>query len=108
MWELRLPMARPKAGLSTKSDSGMSKSFKYLGNRAGGVMMEYVILAVLIAAAVVVAVILFSRSVATSFIAAGEGATLREKTAKKNYDVNRSHRDDDAVSARDYHDSMHE
>ena len=43
-------------------------------DRAGGVTLEYVILAVLIAAAVVLAVVVFSRSVATMFFAAYRAA----------------------------------
>ena len=76
--------------------------------RAGGVNMEYVILAVLIAAAVVVAVVVFSRSVASMFIVAGESATLREETAKQTLDTQREHRDKDAGVAKEYHDAMHE
>jgi Flp pilus assembly pilin Flp len=76
--------------------------------RAGGVNMEYVILAVLIAAAVVVAVVVFSRSVAGMFIVAGESATLRENTAKQTLDTQRQRRNADAAVAKDYHDVMHE
>ena len=76
--------------------------------RAGGVNMEYVILAVLIAAAVVVAVVVFSRSVASMFIVAGESATLREETAKQTLDEQRARRDADADVAKEYHDAMHE
>ena len=39
---------------------------RLMGDRAGGVMMEYVILAVLIAAAAVVAVMYFGRGIVTS------------------------------------------
>lgn len=39
---------------------------RLMGDRAGGVMMEYVILAVLIAAAAVVAVMFFGRGIVTS------------------------------------------
>jgi len=39
---------------------------RLMGDRAGGVMMEYVILAVLVAAAAVVAVMLFGRGIVTS------------------------------------------
>jgi len=76
--------------------------------RAGGVNMEYVILAVLIAAAVVVAVVVFSRSVAGMFIVAGESATLREETAKQTLETQRQRRDSDAGVAKEYHDAMHE
>ena len=79
-----------------------------LGDRTGGVMMEYVILAVLIAAAVVVAVITFSRAVGDGFFVAGKSVTLREKTAKQTLDDERVRRDNDAVSAKEYHDAMHE
>ena len=79
------------------------------GNRrAGGVTMEYVILAVLIAAAAVVAVVVFSRSLTTMFITAGESATLREDTAKKNLDMRRQDRDADAEVSKEYHDAMHD
>jgi Flp pilus assembly pilin Flp len=70
--------------------------------------MEYVILAVLIAAAVVVAVVVFSRSIAGMFIVAGESATLREETAKQTLDTQRERRDADAGVAKEYHDAMHE
>ncbi len=79
-----------------------------IGNRDGGVMMEYVILAVLIAAAVIGGVIVLSRSIGGGLIVAGEGATLREKTAKGTLDDSRVRRDDDAVQAGAQHDSMHE
>lgn len=50
-----------------KSRSRMKKVFcRLLGDRTGGVMMEYVILAVLIAAAAVVAVMYFGRGIVTS------------------------------------------
>ena len=71
-------------------------------------MMEYVILAVLIAAAVVVAVITFSRAVGDGFLVSGKAVTLREKTAKQTLDTERTRRDTDAVSAKEYHDAMHE
>lgn len=76
--------------------------------RAGGVTMEYVILAVLIAAALVAAVAMFGRALVTMFITAGESTTLREQTARENLELRRADRDEDANFARDYHDSMHE
>ncbi|MEI6515865.1 MAG: hypothetical protein WCO77_07805 [bacterium] len=79
-----------------------------MGNRDGGVMMEYVILAVLIAAAVIGGVIVLSRSIGGGLIVAGEGATLREKTAKQTMDDSRVRRDDDAVQAKADYDAMHE
>ena len=80
----------------------------YFGNRTGGVMMEYVLLAVLIAAALVVAVVAFSRSVGDGFFVSAKAATLREKTAKGTLDSERVRRDNDIKAAKDYHDTMHE
>jgi Flp pilus assembly pilin Flp len=77
-------------------------------SRAGGVNMEYVILATLIAAAVVVAVVVFSRSIATMFFAAGDGATLRHTKAQQDLNMRRGDRDQDAQVADDYHDRFHE
>ncbi len=76
--------------------------------KQGGVTMEYVLLAVLIAAALVVAVVVFSRSIGTMFFAAGDGATLRHTQAKQDLDMRRADRDADAQVAEDYHDSFHE
>ena len=76
--------------------------------RAGGVTMEYVILAVLIAAAVVVAVVVFSRSIAGMFITAGQSASLQETTAQKELNMRRQDRAADAGVSRQYHESMHE
>ncbi len=76
--------------------------------RAGAVTAEYVLLAVLIAAAAVAAVAMFGRVLVTMFITAGESTTLREKTARENLEMRRGDRDEDAEFAKDYHDSMHE
>lgn len=78
------------------------------GDRTGGVMMEYVILAVLIAAAVVVAVAMFGKTIVGMFDVAGKGATTRHTEAKSTLDTTRSTQDADADAAKDYHDSMHE
>ena len=77
-------------------------------SRSGGVTVEYVVLAVLIAAAVVVAVAVFSRSIAGMFFTAGDGATLRHSKAKQELDMRRGDRDHDTAVAKSYHDSMHE
>lgn len=81
---------------------------RVMGDRAGGVMMEYVILAVLIAAAVVVAVAMFGKTIVGMFDVAGKGATTRHTEAKSTLEQTRSDQDTDADKARDYHDSMHE
>ena len=82
--------------------------FRRRRDLAGGVNMEYVILGVLIAAAVIVAVLMFSRTIASMFIVAGDGVTTREQKAKQELDGFRTDRDKDAQTAKDYHDSMHE
>lgn len=81
---------------------------RLIGDRAGGVMMEYVILAVLIAAAVVVAVAMFGKTIVGMFDVAGKGATTRHSEAKSSLDSTRSTQDSDAQKAEQYHDSMHE
>ncbi len=78
------------------------------GNKNGGVMMEYVILAVLIAAAVVVAVAMFGKTIVNMFDVAAVGATAREQSAKAALDATREEQDADAAKARQYHDEMHE
>lgn len=78
------------------------------GNRTGAVQMEYLILALLVGVACLVAVIMFGRSVYTSMHAASEGATLRHTDAQEGLIERREHRQEDADAARDYHDSMHQ
>ncbi len=70
--------------------------------------MEYVILAVLIAAGAVVAVVTFSRSVVTSMEAASEAATGEHTTAQKDFDMRKADRAKDAKNARKYHEDMHQ
>ena len=79
-----------------------------VGDRKGGVMMEYVILAVLIAAAVVVAVAMFGKTIVGMFDVAGKGATTRHSEAKSTLDATRSTQDADSDAAKQYHDDMHE
>lgn len=78
------------------------------GDRAGGVTMEYVVLAVIIAAAVVVAVVTFGRSIVTMFITAGQGASGQHTAAKADLDMRAGDRQDDANKSKQYHDDMHE
>ena len=79
-----------------------------VGDRKGGVMMEYVILAVLIAAAVVVAVAMFGKTIVGMFDVAGKAATTRHTAAKSTLDATRTTQDADATAAKQYHDDMHE
>ncbi len=81
---------------------------RLLGDEAGGVMMEYVILAVLIAAAVVVAVAMFGKTLVGMFDVAGKGATGRHTDAQTELQTTRGEQDASAQDAKDYHDDMHE
>ena len=83
---------------------GLRKTF---GDKTGGVMMEYVILAVLIAAAVVVAVAMFGKTIVGMFDVAGKGATGDHTGAKTTQDATRADQATDATAAKNYHDSMH-
>lgn len=78
------------------------------GDKAGGVMMEYVILAVLIAAAVVVAVAMFGKTLVGMFNVAAKGATTQEDKAHTALDKTRDAQKENAKDSRTYHDSMHE
>ncbi len=81
---------------------------RLMGDRTGGVMMEYVILAVLIAAAVVVAVAMFGKTLVGMFDSAAKGATADHTGAKQAQDATRQEQDTSAQDAAKYHDSMHQ
>lgn len=81
---------------------------RMLGEKTGGVMMEYVILAVLIAAAVVVAVAMFGKTLVGMFGVAAKSATTRETGAKNELTTVRGDTDQDIGKAKKYHDEMHE
>ena len=91
-----------------RTGAGRRGPGRMLRDQSGGVNMEYVILAVLIAAAVVVAVVVFSRSIASMFFVAGDGVTMQHTDAKKDLDKYRTDRAKDAAVAKEYHDAMHE
>jgi Flp pilus assembly pilin Flp len=76
-------------------------------NQRGAVMMEYVIVGVLIAAACVLGVVVFGRSILYGFDMGGKGATADSAKAKKGQDQYRQQLDDDSKGAKAYHDSMH-
>lgn len=69
-------------------------------------VMKYVMLAVLIAAATVVAVVVFSRAVGGGFVTASRGATGNHSEAVRMHHRQQSDRADDAEAARDYSESM--
>ena len=68
---------------------------RLMGDRAGGVMMEYVILAVLVAAAAVVAVMFFGRGIVTSLSTSTHAIAGESKAASSSAKKGKS----DAVTA---------
>lgn len=77
------------------------------GDEKGAVMMEYVIIAVLIAAACVAAVAMFGRTIVGMFSVAAKGATGDSEGAKNTQSAVQTDQGKDAKSAGEYHDSMH-
>ncbi len=81
--------------------SRMKKALcRLMGDRAGGVMMEYVILAVLIAAAAVVAVMYFGRGIVTNLSTsthamAGESAAASASSTKAKSDAKTAETDNE-------------
>lgn len=78
------------------------------GEETGAVMMEYVILAVLIAAACVVAVAMFGKTIVGMFDVAAKGATGDHTGAKSAQTATRTTEGNDKTNADAYHDSMHQ
>lgn len=80
---------------------------RVLGEEKGAVAMEYVILAVLIAAAIVVAVAVFGKTIVGMFDVAGKGASAQHTEAKSTLDTVQQEQATGAEQASQYHDSMH-
>jgi len=80
---------------------------RILGEEKGAVAMEYVILAVLIAAAIVVAVAVFGKTIVGMFDVAGKGASGQHSEAKTTLDKVQQEQQSGAEQASQYHDSMH-
>ena len=80
---------------------------RVLGEEKGAVAMEYVILAVLIAAAIVVAVAVFGKTIVGMFDVAGKGASAQHTEAKSTLDNVQQEQQSGAQQASQYHDSMH-
>ena len=80
---------------------------RVLGEEKGAVAMEYVILAVLIAAAIVVAVAVFGKTIVGMFDVAGKGASGQHTEAKSTLDQVQQEQQSGAQQASQYHDSMH-
>ena len=70
--------------------------------------MEYVVIAVLIAAACVGAVFVFGRAVTRMLLTAGSGAALQHAEAKNAMDERVKNTEKDSQQAAAYHDSMHQ
>ena len=77
------------------------------GEEKGAVMMEYVIVAVLIAGACVVAVAMFGRTIVGMFDTAAKGASTDHSGAKDKLEEIREVQADNASEASGYHDGMH-
>ena len=80
---------------------------RLLGEEKGAVMMEYVIVAVLIAAACVVAVAMFGKTIVGMFDVAAKGASGDHSGAKTSLDQTQQTQNSDASKASEFHDSMH-
>ena len=80
---------------------------RLFGEEKGAVMMEYVIVAVLIAAACVVAVAIFGKTIVGMFNVAGKGASAQHTEAKEALDKTQEDQSSGAEQASEYHDSMH-
>lgn len=80
---------------------------RMLGEEKGAVMMEYVIVAVLIAAACVVAVAMFGKTIVGMFDVAAKGASGDHSGAKESLDKTQETQGQDAQEASEFHDSMH-
>jgi len=99
-------MKRSRFGI--RKNSFLRKVFvRLLGEEKGAVMMEYVIVAVLIAAACVVAVAMFGKTIVGMFDTAAKGATGDHSGAKQSLDSTQQTQNQDASKASEYHDSMH-
>ena len=80
---------------------------RLFGEEKGAVMMEYVIVAVLIAAACVVAVAMFGKTIVGMFDVAAKGATGDHSGAKTALDETQQTQSEDASKASEFHDGMH-
>ena len=69
-------------------------------------MMKYVLLCVLIAAAIALAVVVFSRAVGGGFITASRGATANHSEAQKMHQQQQSDRNADSEKASAYSESL--
>ena len=93
---------------ASRKNSQLGKILTRLfGEEKGAVMMEYVIVAVLIAAACVVAVAMFGKTIVGMFDTAAKGASGDHTGAHDKLEETQKGQDKDAQKASEYHDSMH-
>ena len=76
-------------------------------SRRGATMMEYVIIAVLVAAACVFAVAAFSRTIARGWGVSARGSSLNHTEAAEKQKCNQDATGEEGKQAADYHDLMH-
>lgn len=79
---------------------------KLAGDKTGGVMMEYVILALLIGAAVVVAVAVFSKAITGGADAAGKAMLGNPEEAKTALEDARTEQNDSQTQAKEHHSAI--
>ena len=77
------------------------------GEEKGAVMMEYVIVAVLIAGACVVAVAMFGKTIVGMFDTAAKGASGDHSGAQQTLQQTQQTQGTDVQQASQYHDDMH-
>ena len=85
----------------------LKTSKQFLKDESGAVMMEYVIIGVLIAAARVLGIVMFSRTILFGFDTAQLGASGDSKKAAESQKNYRQQVQESQKSAADYHDAMH-
>ena len=93
--------------LERMKHSRMGRFIRRMLGETRGAMMEYVIVAVLIAAACVVAVAMFGKTIVGMFDVAAKGATGDHSGAKEALEETQQTQESDASEASEFHDSMH-
>ena len=101
--------SRKTAAIARAKRTALGRALcRLLGDNTGGVMMEYVILAVLIAAAVVVAVAVFGKAIVGMFVVGTDAVTAQHTKAQSDLQATQQEANQGTQEAKDYHDSMHQ
>ncbi len=100
-----MSLVRPAPAWPARASAAGRRLWRHQG---GAVNMEYVLMALLVAAGAVLVVITFGRSIASMFIAGSESAALEAHESQMNLDVRRADRAVDGARSRMYHDATHE